>query len=469
MKLKPHKYQEKAAAFGVENACAGFFMDPGMGKTLIMLLIFLILRKMRMVKRMLVVTPLRPMYLTWPAEMQKWDEFKKLRCGILHGPAKSSTLNDEDIDVHLINPEGLEWLKQTVDDPSEYWDILCVDESTKFKHTDTQRFKAMRPLLEKFGRRYILTGSPAPNGLLDLFGQVYILDGGAALGRYISHYRQEYFDRSFDGFNWDPKYGAETKIYDKLRPLVVRLSQEDYLDLPPLKGACGWDPDGPSIREVELPDDAMKIYKQMENFMITEIESDSVTALNAASVSMKCRQIASGGIYGSATLKGQPEGTRGMYDLHDAKTDAVEEIVEELQGVPALVAYEFQHDRDRLLRRFGENTPWIGGGVGTARFAQIERDWNAGRIPVLLAQPESVAHGLNLQATRAAVIWHSITWNLETYEQFIRRVWRQGQKERVNVHHIVAKGTIDEVIIKMLQRKDKTQRALLDALKEAYT
>ncbi len=465
MKFAPHDYEKKGIAAVVSNPCMGLFWDPGLGKTVTMLSAFKILLEQKMARRMLVVTPLRPMYMTWPAEIKKWDHTRHLKCGILHGPMKSSVLNDPDVKIHVINPEGLKWLARTVDDPSDYWDILCVDESTRFKHTDTERFKMLRPMLEKFGRRYILTGSPAPNGLLDLFGQIYILDLGTSLGRYITHYRSNYFS-CYDGFNYVPNYGAEGQIYAKLAPLVQRLDARDYLKLPELVGACGFS-DEPLIREVELSEDARKVYNKMESYMIAELEQDTVVAVNAASVSNKCRQIANGGLYGSEERKDL--GARGVYDLHDAKTDAVEEIVEELQGTPALVAYEYEHDRDRLLRRFGPNTPWIGGGVGAAKFAAIEALWNAGKIPVLLAQPQSVAHGLNLQGTKAAVIWHSITWDLEVYEQFIRRVWRQGQEGRVFVHHVVAKNTIDEVVMGMLKKKDKTQRALLNALKAAYT
>lgn len=470
-KLKPHKFQMKCAEFGVSHACAGFFLDPGLGKTVIMLMIFSMLRKLKMCRSMLVIAPLRPMYLTWPAEVKKWEQFTGLRVGILHGPTKGSVLND-DYDIYLINPQGLKWLTKTVDDPADYWDILCVDESTRFKHTDTEQFKLIargkegRPaFIEKFGRRYILTGSPAPNGLLDLFGQVFLLDMGASLGRYITHYRSAYFDPGYDGYSYEPRYGAENAIYEKLKPLVVRMAAEDYLEMPPLIGACGHGE--PLVRLVELPEEARKIYRKMESFMITELQDDTVTAANAAAVSNKCRQIANGGLYGSKPREDMND-ERGEYDVHEAKVDAVEELIEELQGVPALVAYEYGHDLDRLQRRF-PNAPHIGGGVSAAQFAAIEAAWNKGNIPILLAQPQSVAHGLNLQATRAAVIWHSITWDLEIYEQFIRRVWRQGQKERVFVYHVVAKGTIDEMILELLAKKDKTQRALLTALKERYT
>lgn len=466
MKWKPHDYQVKAMEFVVQQACAGLFLDPGLGKTSIMLGAFKVLREKRLVRRMLVITPLRPMYLTWPAEVRKWEEFSKLKVGVLHGPTKGSVLTDDSYDVHVINPEGLKWLSRTIDNPADYWDVLCVDESTRFKHTDTERFRQLKPMLNSFKRRYILTGSPAPNGLLDLFGQVYILDMGASLGFYITHYRADYFIPGYNGFGWDPQPGAEKRIYARLAPLVMRMSAEDYLELPPLVGACGVKDTEPLIREVELPEDARKTYDEMQEYMVTQLQDDAVEAVNAASVANKCRQIANGGLYGSALLKDQD--ARGQYNLHDAKTDAVEEIVEELQGTPALIAYEYGHDLDRLRERF-PRAPWVGGGVGAGRFKEVERAWNAGEVPVLLAQPQSVAHGLNLQATKAAVIWHSLTWDLEVYEQFIRRVWRQGQKERVVVHHVIAKDTVDEVVLKALQSKDKTQRALLNALKEAYT
>lgn len=471
----PHDYQKRSVQFIIERACAGLLLDPGLGKSSVMLAAFHLLKKQGMVKRMLVICPLRPMYLTWPAEVAKWDFCKDFKVGVLHGPLKGATLNDPEIDIHVINPEGLKWLAGAVDNPEEYWDILCVDESTRFKHTDTERFHLLKPMLEKFSRRYVLTGSPAPNGLLDLFGQIYILDLGNSLGRYITWYRQAYFEQDYTGFKYVTKPGAEKMIYERLKPMCLRMAGEDFLDLPPLVGACGHGE--PLVRQVELPPEARAIYTRMEELMIAEVESESVTAMSAAAVSNKCRQIANGGLYGATVQLGKTlvagakvirAGDRARYGLHEAKLDAVEELVEELQGTPCLIAYEYQHDKDRLLDRLGRDTPWVGGGVTPGRFKAIEQAWNRGEIPVLLAQPQSVSHGLNLQGTHAAVIWHSLTWDLEVYEQFIRRVWRQGQTERVMVHHIIAKDTIDEVILGMLKKKDTVQRNLLAALKEAY-
>jgi SNF2 family DNA or RNA helicase len=393
-----------------------------------------------------VIAPMRVMHSVWPGEAAKWEEFKGLKIGVLHGAKKEETLHDPEVDIHIINPEGLPWLIDNLG--TMPWDMLVVDESTRFKHTNTKRFKLLKKILPKFKRRVILTGSPAPNGLLDLFGQVYILDGGAALGQFITHYRMMYFSNpDGQGWKWVPRGGAPDAIYRKLAPLAVRMSAEEYLKLPELIM---------NKVEVELPDKARKAYDQMENLMITSVAKDTIVAANAAAVSSKCRQIANGGIY--------HEGGEEWTNLHEAKLDAVEEIIEELQGKPALVAYEFAHDLARLRTRYPD-APHIGGGVTPARFREIEAAWNRGDVPVLLAQPQSVAHGLNLQGTSATVIWHSITWNLEDYEQFIRRVWRQGQKERVIVHHIVAKKTIDEVIMGMLKSKDRTQRALLTALR----
>lgn len=448
MRYVPHDYQKRAVQFGLKQACAGFFLDPGLGKTSIIYSIFKALQDEGLVRRMLVVAPLRPAHSVWPGEAAKWDEFNDLNVVVLHGKGWPRLL-DRDVDVHVVNPEGLPKLEAGLKGQDWPWDVLVVDESTRFKHTNTQRFKKLRPMLPRFARRYILTGSPAPNGLLDLFGQIYILDGGAALGQFITHYRINYFDSTgYGGYTWVPKRGAPERIYERLRPLVLRMEAKDYLELPELIY---------NTVEVELPPTARKSYDQMESLLLTSVEEEVVVASNAAAATSKCRQIANGGIY---------HGDGQTYtNLHEAKLDAVDEIIEELSGKPALVAYEFLHDLDRLRKRY-PGAPHIGGGVTPARFRDIEAAWNRGDIPVLLAQPQSVAHGLNLQGTHATVIFHSLTWNLEDDEQFIRRVWRQGQKDRVIVHRVVAKDTVDEAIIKLLKSKDRTQRALLDALKD---
>lgn len=446
---KPHDYQLRAVKFMVSQAAGGLLLDPGLGKTSISMAAFKILKAKRIVSKMLVIAPLRPALSTWPAELRKWAEFGHLTLRVLHGTEKEDDLFNPDVDIHVINPEGLPWLTRALSKAQGWpWEMLVVDESTRFKHTRSQRFKLLKPMLPRFRRRYILTGSPAPNGLLDLFGQMFILDGGNALGRFITQYRLAYFAQTgYMGYEWVPQPGADERIYKQISPLVLRMAGEDYLELPPLIDRTV---------EVELPKAAMATYTQMETMMIAAMESgDPVLAANAAAATNKCRQIANGGIY--------HDGGERWTNLHEAKADAVEELVEELSGKPALVAYEYQHDLERLLKRF-PGAPHIGGGVPAKRFKEIELAWNRGDIPVLLAQPQSVAHGLNLQGTGAAIIWHSIPWDLEIYEQFVRRVWRQGQKERVFNYHVVAKDTVDEAVMKVLRSKDKTQRALLAAL-----
>jgi SNF2 family DNA or RNA helicase len=453
MKYVPHEYQKKGIKHLISQACGALFLDPGLGKTSITLAAFKILKEKGYAKRMLVIAPLRVANSSWPRERALWDEFKDLRMCILHGAQRTDANLECPYDIYVINPEGLQWLFGAMKHQRWFFDILVIDESTRFKHTNTMRFKYLRPMLNKFKRRYILTGSPAPNGLMDLFGQIFILDQGASLGAYITHFRQTYFFQTgFGGYTWIPKAGADHDIYKKLGPLVLRMAAEDYLNMPPLVT---------NTVEVELGPEAEKIYREMETLLIAELEQKVVTAASAAVATMKCRQIANGGLFDGVEYMGK----RAAFMIHEEKTEAVKDLVEELNGKPALVAYEFQHDLARLKEAFPD-APHLGGGVTANKQREIEDNWNAGRTPVLLAQPQSVAHGLNLQGTAAAVIFHSIPWDLELYEQLVRRVWRQGQKERVVVHHIVAKGTVDEAVMKALGKKDRTQRALLAALKE---
>jgi len=449
----PHDYQKRGLKFMVEQACAGIFWDPGLGKSSVSFAAFKVLRAKNYVNRMLVIAPLRPCYSVWPQEAEKWKEFSDLKVAVLHGPHKLERLKDPTVDVHVINPEGLEWLFKTASRASPTdewpWGMLVVDESTRFKHTRTKRFKTLKPWLKMFRRRYILTGTPAPNGLLDLFGQVFLLDGGHALGQFITHYKATYFDNpDKQGWTWVPRHGAQQEIYKKLEPLVMRMSAEDYLKMPSLLT---------NEIVVELPPAARRVYDQMENLMVAQIGAKTITAANAAAVAGKCRQVAGGGVYSGV------EG-RVWEPIHEAKVDALEELVEELQGQPLLVAYEFDHERERLQTRF-PGTPYIGGGVSVNDFRRIEQAWNRGELPLLFAQPQSVAHGLNLFSGGHHIAFFTTTWNLEDHDQFIRRVYRQGQDKPVTVHYINAKDTIDEMVVKLLAKKDRTQKALLNALK----
>lgn len=470
----PHNYQKKGVRRLLENAACGLLLDPGLGKTSITLAAIKFLRHRQLLNKVLLIAPLRVCHSVWPAEMQKWTDFTGLRFSMLHGPKKDDALH-ADADIYIINPEGLEWLLQVekvrtaknrvrVSFDMRRWrsfgfDTLVIDELTQFKHTNTVRFKALKLVLGTFQRRWGLTGSPSPNGLLDLFGQCYVLDQGRSLGPYITHYRTKYFNLGYNGFTWELREGAEEEIYERIAPLVLRMAAEDYLEMPQLIENDVY---------VELPDDVRETYKEIEDDLITHIKNRVVVAANAASACMKCRQVAGGGLYFDPEIEQllKRKAKRKWAYLHDEKLGAIESLIEELQGSPLLVAYEFAHDLTRLQQRFGKDVPYIGGGVSASKSNEIVKQWNAGKIPLLLGQPQSMAHGLNLQGAGSHVCWHTLTWDYERYDQLIRRVWRQGNTaKRVFVHHIIARDTIDELVLEVVRRKRHDQNALFDALK----
>lgn len=461
---KPHEYQKTAMRLMISQACAGLLLDPGLGKTSITFGAFRILHDKSLVHKALVVAPLRPCYLVWPKEAAKWQEFSHLRVVVLHGPDKEARLR-EDGDIYVINPEGLDWLCGTyyVDGRVHFDltrfkilnpDMLVVDESTKFKHANTKRFKAMRELVKKFRRRYILTGRPTPNGLLDLFGQIYILDEGASLGRYITHYRTNYFYPSgYGGYTWSPQVDAFDRITKRISPLVLRMEAKDYLKLPPLTE---------DKIMVDLPEAARRKYNELESHMITEVQNETIVAGSAAAVSMKCRQVTNGALYLNEESVSELINEKWV-DVHDAKLDALSDLVEQLSGQPLLVLYQFKFDKERIRKVLGK-VPDIGE-VSDIKLEYLERAFNSGDIPVLLGHPASMGHGLNLQQTCSHVCWFGLTWDLELYDQATMRIHRQGQKNPVVVHQIIAKDTVDEVIAKVLATKDRSQSSLLQALK----
>ncbi len=433
----------------ISQGAAGLFLDPGLGKTSISYAAFTILKELGHVRRMLVVAPLRPAHLVWPKERTKWQEFHKLTVHVLHGKGLE---NIPPADVYVINPEGLQWLSRPKQLQALGVDMLVVDESTKFKHTNTQRFKFLRALLPAFKRRYILTGTPTPNGLMDLFGQVYILDQGHALGRFVTHYRKEYFFQSgYGGYEWRPKIDSLERITKKVAPLTLRLRAEDHLQMPEL------------LYEdiaVKLPSAVRKTYNAMEGTFLAELDNGVIAAANAAVASGKLRQIVNGALYTEGL------GSKKEYTiLHNEKIDAVEDLLEQLGGKPVLLLYEFDFERDMLQKRF--NCPALGGGVSTKKAAEIEAAFNRGEIPLLIGQPQAMGHGLNLQEVCHHVVWYGLTWNLELYDQATRRVYRQGQRaETVFVYRLVAEDTIDEVVSGALAGKDRTQTALMGSLSQ---
>lgn len=436
----PWPYQEQSIKLMLSQAAVGLFLDPGMGKTSTVLGAFKILKSQGLCDSMLVVAPLRAIYTTWPNEIVKWSNFLGLRCSILHGPRKLDNLK-QDADIYLINPEGVPWLFTDARMADLGADVLCIDESTKFKNSQSKRFKALRRWIDTFSRRWILTGTPTPNGIEDLFAQIYILDGGHALGKYITHFRQKYmYQTGYGGYSWAPMEWAFDEIMDRCAPLLIRMSALDHLEMPDL------------IEQdvaVQLPPDAKKIYKEVEGEFIYALENDLVVAANAAAAGTKCRQIANGAVYVEE---------RRWVAVHDAKLDALGDLLEELAGSPVLVLYEFTHDKERILERFGGQTL-------ESDFERTVSRWNRNEIPLLVGHPASMGHALNLQEGGARhIIWFGLTWNLEYYVQANQRLWRQGQKGTVVVHRIVAEGTKDEQVAKVLKAKEADQEEVNRAI-----
>lgn len=406
-----------------------------------------------MVDTMLVVAPLRVCRQQWRQEAAKWEQFKDFKFSLLHGDKKDERLKD-DADIWLINPEGCKWLSDKYFGRTFPFDIVAIDELTKFKNSGAERSKVLRARLKHTRYRWGLTGSLAPNGFMDLFGQMLMLDDGAALGRYITHYRDQYFVMDFDGFTYNLMPGADKRIVDRISPYWFKMDPADYAQLPELV---------PDPREITLGPAQQKLYNKMKRDMIAELPEGVITAANSAACYSKLSQMANGAVY-MGDLK------RTVSHIHDQKLEVIDELVEELNGAPLLIAYEFNHDLDRLkawhLEKFKTELPYLGKGTTAKEEDQWVREWNQGKLPVLAAHPASAGHGLNMQEANAChVAWFSITWDYELYDQLIRRIRRSGNKAlQVFNHLLVVKGSIDELKLAALGGKEMTQSGLMRAL-----
>ncbi len=443
----PKKYQMDAIQFMLGHQHCGLLLDPGMGKTSTTLTVADQLLKRDAINCILIICPIRPMYKVWPDEIRKWAHTEHLSYTILHGKNKEAALHQKS-NIYLINPEGLKWFIASGGMGIVNPDMLVVDESTKFKDFSTARFKLLKPFLERFKKRVILTGEPVPNGYMDLFGQAFIVDRGAALGKFITHFRALYFYQSgFGGYTWTLQKGADIAIQNRLRPVMMRLAAEDHLEMPELITN--------DIR-IELDDKSRRIYKQFEDEFIAEVGDGNILAINASASGSKCRQVANGGVY---------DASHTTHHIHDAKTTAIVDLVEQLQGKPLLVAYEFQHDLERLRRVFPD-APCLTG-LSDTKLGTVVDAFNAGTIPVLLAHPASAGHGLNLQASCYHLCWYGITWDYDLYTQMIARIWRQGQpSNRAFIHRLIAERTMDFVVTRTLLHKGAVADDFSNAMKE---
>jgi SNF2 family DNA or RNA helicase len=464
----PWLYQREAIQWIIQNKFSGLFLDPGLGKTSITLAAIRHLKDTKQFHGALIIAPLRVVQLTWPAEMQKWDNFHELTHTTLHKAKGKATLWGPRKDIYLINPEGLPWLYDELlaalrKGRKPPFRALWVDESTKFKSpTAVTRFKLLKDMLPLFDRRHIMTGTPAPRGLLDLWAQIYLLDEGKALEDSYEHYQNKYFAKDYGGFSYTIKDGGEKRVHKHIAPLVLEMSAADHLEMPELVF---------NNIPVKLDDKTQKAYDAMEQEFFIELEQGGeVSAQQSAHASMKCHQIANGKCYVDWPVDemGNPirEGKREVVHFHKKKIEALKDLVDELAGKPLLVAYCYKHDLLALQEAFGKDVPYIGSGVTLKQAKELEREWNAGNLPIMLGQPASMGHGLNFQQSGNDICWYSLTWNLEHYLQFNARVWRQGVKGKmVRCHHIVAENTVDLAMLTRLGERAAEQNDLRTSLR----
>ena len=440
-----HGYQEYSVNFIIEHPVAAVLLDCGLGKTVTSLTaINDLMFDYFDIHRVLVICPLR-VGNVWANEIQHWEHLHLLRYSVAVGSESERLLAlKTQADIYIINRENVQWLIEKSGIPFDF-DMLVVDELSSFKNYQSKRFKALMKARPKVKRVVGLTGTPSSNGLMDLFAEFKLLDMGARLGRFIGQYRNAYFSPDKRNgqiiYNYKPLPDAEQQIYDKISDITISMKSTDHLKMPELIS---------TQYEVELSNSEKQKYEELKKDLILQLPDGEITAANAASLTGKLSQMANGAVYSD---------DESILEIHQRKLDALEDIIESANGKPVLVAYWFQHDLQRIRKRFK---------VREIKESRDIRDWNAGRIPVGVIHPASAGHGLNLQAGGSTLIWFGLTWSLELYQQTNARLWRQGQKDTVVIHHILAKGTMDETVMKALEKKDKTQSALLDAVKAEW-
>lgn len=451
MIFKPHAYQQHCINKVIEIAKLGLFLDMGLGKTVTTLTAIRQLKYDRFeVRKVLVIAPKKVAEGTWTREKDKWEHTKILRVSpVLGSQAKRIRALNTPADIYIINRENVCWL---VDYYRNDWpfDMVVIDESSSFKSHTAKRFKALASISSRITRLVELTGTPSPNGLDDLWSQVFLLDGGERLGKRYTQFRERYFDpgrRGADGMVYDykAKPGSEQSILERISDICISMKAEDYLQLPDIIY---------HTVPVVLDPKALKAYREMERKMVLELPEDEeeISVTSAAALSNKLLQLANGALY---------DDDHQVHEIHDCKLEAFTELIESLQGKPALVFYNFQHDKTRILKAL-EKTKLR---IRELKKSGDEDDWNAGKIDILLAHPASAAYGLNLQQGGNHVIWFGLTWNYELYTQANKRLHRQGQTEKVIIHHLVSTGTRDEDVMQALEKKDDVQNWVMESLK----
>ena len=440
----PRPYQRYAIRRIIDTPAVALLLDMGMGKTVSTLTAINELMFDRFeVHKVLVIAPLRVALSTWRDECEMWEHTRHLRISVAVGDLQTrEEALAEDADIYVVNRDVVKWL---VGYYRAKWpfDMVVVDESSSFKNPASQRFKALRKVRPLVQRVVLLTGTPAPNGLMDLWSQLYLLDRGERLGRTLTEYRERYFRPGQQSghivYSYDARPGAEQEIFRRIGDICVSMKSEDYLTLPPLIQ---------NVVRVQLPDAAAKRYREMERELVLSIGDADITAVSAAALSNKLLQMANGAVYDT-------EGK--VVKLHDAKAEALDEIISCNEGKSVMVIYSYRHDLDALRRKYPK--------ARELKTADDIRTWNAGQIPLLLVHPQSAGHGLNLQHGGHIVVWYGLTWSLEAYQQTNTRLHRPGQTEPVVLHHLVARDTVDEDVMRALAGKAAGQESMLEAVK----
>jgi SNF2 family DNA or RNA helicase len=443
MQYNPHEYQTYATNFILEHPVAAVLLEMGLGKSVITLTaIYELMLNRFEVQKVLVIAPLRVARDTWPAEIEKWEHLEGLTYSVAIGmEAERLAALRCPAHLYLINRENVDWLITKSGIPFDF-DMVVIDELSSFKSHAAKRFKSLLRVRPMVKRMVGLTGTPSSNGLMDLWAEFRILDMGQRLGRYITHYRNNFFvpDKRNQQmvFSYKPRPGAEDAIYRLISDITISMKSADFLKMP----EC-------IINEVPvaLSEKEWSVYQALKEDMVVDLKDEEIDAVNAAALSGKLLQMANGAVYNEE---------KEVIHIHDRKLDALEDLIEGANGKPVLVAYWYNHDLQRIKERFS---------VREIKTSQDIKDWNNGNIPVAVIHPASAGHGLNIQFGGSTIIWFGLTWSLELYQQTNARLWRQGQKSTVVIHHIIAKDTIDEDVMKALRKKEKIQSALIDSVK----
>ena len=448
-----HEYQRYCVSFVKRHPEALLILEMGLGKTAISLTAILDLMFDRFeVGKVLIIAPLRVAKTVWPAERDSWEHTSLLQMSVIVGSAKQrEAAIRTPADVYVVNRENTKWLIDYLEKYHIPWpfDMVVIDELSSFKNHQSQRWKALRKVRPKIKRMIGLTGTPASNGLMDLWAEVFLIDNGQRLGRFIGRYREAYFKAAgmnpYTGvvFNYVPLPGAEEAIYSRISDIAVSMKALDYLDMPEFI---------PVTHTVEMEPAERDLYDEMKKELLVEVDGECIDAANAAVLSGKLLQMANGALYNA---------DREVREIHKQKLFMLEDLIEQANGQNVLIAYWYQHDHERIK----EHLTAKGYTPRDIKTDADIADWNDGKIQVGLISPASAGHGLNIQRGGHILIWFSMIWSLEMYQQTNARLWRQGQKEVVTVHHIVCRDTVDEDVLKALEHKDTTQQNLIAAVK----